>query len=85
VFVRKEELSIPTHVFYCQVPKRNMKLGSSRPKCEGVSFCCIDLNIIIHRKLTIWRQKQMEGRENVDSLHLSQAGDPEVERMKTAI
>jgi hypothetical protein len=83
--VHKEELSIPTHAFYCQVHKGNTKWGSSRPKCEGVPFCCIDLNVLTHRKLTLWRQKQTEGRENVDSLYLSQAGDPAVERVKTAI
>jgi hypothetical protein len=63
VLVHKEELSIPTHEFYCQVPKHTIKWGSTRPKFEGVPFCFIDLNILTRRKLTLWRQKQMEGRE----------------------
>jgi hypothetical protein len=85
VLVHKELLSFPTYALYYQVPKRNMKWGSSRPKCEGAPFCCIDLNILTYRNLTFWRQKQMKGRGNVDYLHLSQAGDSTAERVKTAI
>jgi hypothetical protein len=53
VLLHKEELCLSTHVLYYQVPERSVKWDSSRPKCEGVLFCCVDFEVRYPRTLLL--------------------------------